>query len=59
MGETSMGLQGKKYLELSNGEKKATPIPPSVMPSSSPCDTVHIVKKKKYFNPDTLKKSLR
>ena len=41
MGETSMGCQGKKYLEVSKGEKKAMPKPPEVSASSIPWETVH------------------
>ena len=44
MGETLMGRHGKKYLELSQGEKKATPKPPLVMASRILCDAVHKVK---------------
>lgn len=42
MGETIMGLSGKKYLSLSNGAKNATPIPPFVIASSTACDDVAI-----------------
>ena len=38
IGETAMGRMGKKYLVGSNGEKNATPNPPSVNASSRPCD---------------------
>ena len=40
IGETLMPLNGKKYLESSNGIKKPTPCPPDVMASNRPCDTV-------------------
>ena len=39
-GKTWMGRQGKKYLVRSNGEKKATPSPPLVSASSTPCVAV-------------------
>ena len=39
-GETSMGRHGKKYLVASNGAKKATPSPPFVNASRSPCEAV-------------------
>jgi hypothetical protein len=40
IGDTLMPLNGKKYLELSNGIKKPTPKPPDVIASKTPCDTV-------------------
>src|SRR5207244_6989077 len=39
-GDTSMGLQGKKYLSSMNGANRATPNPPFVSISSSGCDKV-------------------
>ena len=41
MGETFIGRQGKKYLELSKGEKNATPSPPLVRASKILCEAVH------------------
>lgn len=38
IGDTSIGRTGKKYRVVSNGQKKATPKPPLVTASSSPCD---------------------
>lgn len=35
-GETSMGVQGKKYLWLENGDNRAIPRPPLVIASKSP-----------------------
>lgn len=35
IGETVIGLQGRKYLVSSHGEKKATPKPPLVIASNS------------------------
>src|SRR5437762_13316238 len=40
IGDTWIGLHGKKYRVVSNGEKKATPKPPLVTPSSAPCEAV-------------------
>jgi hypothetical protein len=40
IGETRTGRRGKKYLVVSNGEKNATPNPPFVIASSTPCDAV-------------------
>jgi hypothetical protein len=40
MGETEIGLQGKKYRVESNGAKKAIPSPPSVRESKNPWDMV-------------------
>jgi hypothetical protein len=40
IGDTSTGRTGKKYLVVSNGEKKATPNPPFVIASSTPCEAV-------------------
>lgn len=40
MGETGIGRQGRKYRVLSNGAKKATPSPPLVIASKSPCEAV-------------------
>ena len=36
MGETRIGLHGRKYRVLSNGEQNATPSPPFVIASSKP-----------------------
>ncbi len=44
IGETFISLQGKKYHELSNGEKNATPKPPSVSASKILCEAVQSVK---------------
>lgn len=44
IGETFIGRQGKKYLVLSHGEKKATPRPPLVIASRRLCEAVHKVK---------------
>ena len=40
IGDTRTGRTGKKYLVVSNGEKNATPNPPFVMASSTPCEAV-------------------
>jgi hypothetical protein len=40
MGETATGRYVKKYRLVSNGEKNATPRPPSVMASRTPCEAV-------------------
>lgn len=40
MGETTIGRNVKKYLVGSNGEKNATPSPPFVIASSTPCEAV-------------------
>jgi hypothetical protein len=40
IGDTRTGRTGKKYLVVSNGEKNATPNPPFVIASSTPCETV-------------------
>ena len=40
IGETRTGCTGKKYLVVLNGEKNATPNPPFVIPSSTPCEEV-------------------
>jgi len=40
IGDTMTGRTGKKYLVVSNGEKNATPNPPFVIASSTPCDAV-------------------
>jgi len=40
IGDTKTGRTGKKYLVVSNGEKNATPNPPFVIASSTPCDAV-------------------
>ena len=45
IGETWMGLYGKKYLAASKGESRAMPNPPLVQASSKPCEAVM---KKKY-----------
>jgi hypothetical protein len=39
-GDTSSGLVGKKYRFSLNGAKKATPRPPFVRASSTPCDAM-------------------
>src|SRR5262249_17762243 len=39
-GETKIGRHGKKYLPSSNGRRNATPRPPSVIASSTLCDSV-------------------
>lgn len=44
-GDTCTGCHGKKYLVLSKGEKKATPNPPFVIASNTPCETVATKKK--------------
>lgn len=44
IGDTFMGLQGKKYLEFLKGEKNATPRPPVVIASSRECDAVQSAK---------------
>src|SRR5712692_6369233 len=41
IGDTRTGRTGKKYLVVSNGEKNATPNPPFVIASSTPCEAVH------------------
>jgi len=41
-GETSIGLNGKKYLVLSNGAKKARPRPPLVIASRTPCEAMAV-----------------
>ena len=38
IGETGIGRHGRKYSVLSKGAKKATPRPPLVIASNSPCD---------------------
>ncbi len=40
IGDTRTGRTGKKYLVVSNGEKNATPNPPFVIASSTPCEAV-------------------
>ena len=40
IGETSRGCTGKKYLDVSIGEKNATPNPPLVKASSIPWDAI-------------------
>jgi hypothetical protein len=40
-GDTASGLSGKKYRLSLNGAKKATPRPPFVSASSTPCDAMH------------------
>src|SRR5262245_66047358 len=45
IGETGIGRQGRKYRVLSKGAKKATPSPPFVIASNSPCDAVIAAKK--------------
>ena len=42
IGDTSMGLQGKKYLSLLNGASSATPSPPFVSISRIECESVDI-----------------
>lgn len=44
IGDTAIGLQGKKYLALSQGEKKATPKPPLVNASKTGCEAVQVKK---------------
>jgi len=44
IGDTFIGRQGRKYLELSQGEKKAQPRPPLVMASKTPCRAVQRLK---------------
>ena len=41
-GETFISLKGKKNLLLSNGTKKPMPLPPEVIASKIPCDSVDI-----------------
>src|SRR5205823_9601327 len=45
IGETLMGRHGKKYRVVSNGEKNATPNPPLVIASSTPCEAVDMKNK--------------
>src|SRR5262245_12294979 len=45
IGETGIGRHGRKYRVLSKGAKKATPNPPFVIASNSPCDAVIAAKK--------------
>src|SRR5262245_47422233 len=45
IGETRIGRHGRKYRVLSKGAKKATPSPPLVIASNSPCDAVIAAKK--------------
>src|SRR6266404_6149875 len=40
IGDTWIGLHGRKYRVVSNGEKKATPKPPLVIASSTLCEAV-------------------
>ena len=47
MGETSMGRKEKKYRSLLNGAKKPTPNPPFVIASSTGCDSVDNMRKRK------------
>jgi hypothetical protein len=47
MGDTSIGLHGKKYRSLLNGANKATPRPPFVSISSNVCESVDKNKKRK------------
>src|SRR5687768_564281 len=47
IGDTSIGLHGKKYLSLLNGANRATPNPPFVSMSSSGCESVDKNKKMK------------
>ena len=44
IGDTCIGLKGKKYRALSKGDKKATPKPPVVRASNTPCEAVHTKK---------------
>ena len=39
-GDTSIGVNGRKYRWLEIGEKNATPSPPLVIASRTPCDVV-------------------
>jgi len=41
IGDTAIGRKLKKYLLVSKGEKNATPNPPLVIASRTPCDAVH------------------
>src|SRR5215813_3767895 len=45
IGETGIGRHGRKYRVLSKGAKNATPIPPFVIASKSPCEAVIKAKK--------------
>ena len=45
-GETSMSRHRKKYRSLLYGAKNATPMPPFVMESKIPCETVEANKKR-------------
>ena len=47
IGETSTGLQGKKYLSLLNGASRATPSPPFVSISSKGWESVDKNKNRK------------
>src|SRR5205823_12240846 len=47
IGDTSIGLHGKKYLSLLNGANSATPRPPFVSISSKECESVDINRKRK------------
>src|SRR5215813_2572933 len=38
IGETSIGRTGQKYLVLLNGDRNATPSPPLVAASNTPCE---------------------
>lgn len=40
IGDTCITRYGKKYLEFSNGIKKPTPLPPVVIASNTPCESV-------------------
>jgi hypothetical protein len=46
IGDTSIGLQGKKCLSVLKGANRATPRPPFVSISSSECDSVDTNKKR-------------
>ena len=39
--DTSIGVDGKKYLSFVNGAKKAIPCPPLVNASRTPCEPIH------------------
>lgn len=40
IGETLITFHGKKYRSFQKGAKKATPLPPVVKASKTPCDAV-------------------
>ena len=61
IGDTSMGLQGKKYLSLLNGASSATPSPPLVSISRIECESVDNSKSRKItqWSPWLLRKSVK